>query len=270
MTLVSQISVLCHMALVFSKAISFTILYEKALRDFPQRLTKALVDKALEDYNRCLENKGITFSLDSIMDYGQYSQMREFRSFSGLVGEGSLKRRLRALENIDTNLVVIYSSANKDDASRFNLLGACKGRYFVNLLDRTVPSGEVLPVFLESIRDWMSDLLQVDMPEFYELQNNLSHPRTTNSSSFFIDSTLVEELVQCSSASESIRISAKSNKRTGGRPRNQSTDLRRKIRHLESQIEALRHRQGGRPRKSTKKQSSDFSDADLPKESRDT
>lgn len=252
MVLLSQAFMLCCIASAFSKTIRFTILYEKALRDFPQKLSKALIDKALDDYNRCLEGTGISFSLDSIMDYTQYSQTREFKPFSGLVGEGSLKKRLRSLENVDTNLVIIYSSTSKDNTSRFNLLSACKGRYFINMLDRAASSGEVLPTSLEAIKDWMSDLLEVNMPEFHELPSASSRQEITNLPCCFVDPALVEELARCSYLFESGRASVNPSRQVVWRPYDESMDLRRKIKDLENQIEDLRPMRNSHSRKTAK------------------
>lgn len=251
------------MALAFS-SIHFTILYEKALKNFPQKLTKALIDKALEDYNRYLEGTGIAFSLDSVMDYEQYSQMREFRVFSRLAGEDSLKRRLRALKGIDTNLIIIYSSISKDNASGFNLLNACRSRYFVNLMRRTSSSSEVLPASLESIKDWMSDLLKVDMPDFYELSDAL-HSGDSSQSTPSFDAALVKELVQCLQFPESAHASVGSGRVMGWSQYNMSAEFERKIRHLEDQIEALQSRQDIHLRKLSKTRSFDFNDARLSK-----
>lgn len=197
-----------HMSIVFMflsifssklpKTVRFDILYEKEIRPFKNNFAIEILNRILEDYNNHLSEIGIKFLLNSILDYKQYSNMREYRVYSKLVGSGDLEKRKVSLDKIQKNLIIIYSSLEKKDRQVPNTINSCKDRVFVNIRNFEATPDEVIQISLESIKKYMGNLLKIEIPEFYQLENILI-PKNAKFEHFYslIDPDAIEEINDC-------------------------------------------------------------------------
>jgi len=197
-----------HMSIVFMflgifssklpKTVRFDILYEKEIRPFKNNFAIEILNRILEDYNNHLSEIGVKFLLNSILDYKQYSNMREYRVYSKLVGSGDLEKRRISLDKIQKNLIIIYSSLEKKDRQAPNTINSCKDRVFVNMRNFEAMPDEVIQMSLESIKKYMGDLLKIEIPEFYQLENILI-PENARFEHFYslIDPDAIEEINDC-------------------------------------------------------------------------
>lgn len=165
------IKLVLFLAFSSAKYIIFDILYEREIVELKHNFLKEVINLILNNYNIHLKEFEIKFYLDSILDYKQYSNMPEYKKYASQVGKDNLETRIAALAKIKKNFIIIYSSRSSLNYEKINCVNTNKDRFFVNLMSYEHLNEEVLQISIDAIKKYMAKMLNIEVPEFYELDS---------------------------------------------------------------------------------------------------
>lgn len=180
--------------LAYQKIVRLSILYERNIKYFDHKFTLELLNKILEEYNQRLKESNVKFRIDSIMDYSNYSKQDYLKEFTKISGSSDLKLKLESLKNVNKNLIIIYTG---DEESNLNIVNTCRDRYFLNMNNYKYSSDEILRISLEGIKGYMKLMLKINIPEFYELDNNVFIKNESEDLNSSIYPEIIQNILEC-------------------------------------------------------------------------
>lgn len=149
--------------------VEFTILYERNQPLEIQKFSQYVISKVVDDYNIILKRVDIKLKLEALLPYNEYATIPSYSSFAKLAGSTNLYERLNALKDIDTNLLILFSSVtSRVNGGDINNPGFCKGRYFLDLKSLE-PGDDIYTASIKAVKKWIEYLLKTALPKVYEM-----------------------------------------------------------------------------------------------------
>lgn len=139
--------------------IYITLLYEKIEGSPSRQITSLVVKDSIAFYSSLVREAGLELTLSNVYDYGTYSKLDKYEELSYLAGTAELHKRLEQIERLDENVIMLVSSNEPVDTEKYNKMGLCRSRYFVDIgMGMNTASA-----ILDGFKKWLSEVTGVDM-----------------------------------------------------------------------------------------------------------
>lgn len=200
-------SILLFIPVALFEVIPLTILYEKMEDSYTHVLNTILIQEATREYNNLLKDSGLEIRLDAFQDYSQYSKTPEYAELAYMAGLDDIEGRIVALENFPTNIIMLVGFIDPTGPENYSDINPCRSRFFVNIKE----NNEVVHTVLDGLRQWVSAMINIELPDIFMLADNSSIVKRIDAGS------LKEELQRCQKAMDSSREQVESPGRIKGK-----------------------------------------------------